>query len=85
MRYVVYDDALLGNAAGWTPDSFADALRGPLAAIGVRVVRQKGTGSAVGKGGPQGGEGMSPNVYKAKLVKVEHIIEGIMTFRPPRR
>ena len=84
MRYLVLDDAVQGNAFGWTADTFADALRAPLAAIGVRVIRQLGSGSGSGKGGLQGGEHLSPNAHKAKIEKVARMVEATMTFRPRR-
>ncbi len=84
MRYVVFDDTRQGKELGWTADTFAAALRTPLAAIGVRVVRQHGSGSASGKGGLQGGEHLSPNAYKAKAEKVAHVVEATLRFRPPR-
>ena len=43
-RYIVLDDAPQHRRLGWTAE-FADALRSPLAAIGVRVVRQYGARS----------------------------------------
>src|SRR5271165_4536049 len=70
MRYMVFDDTPQGKELGWTADSFAAALRTPLAAIGVRVVRRPGLGSGLGTGGLQGGEHLSPNAYKAKAEKV---------------
>lgn len=84
LRYLVLDDAIEGNAFGWTPDTFADALRGPLAAIGVRVVRQQGAGSASGKGGLQGHERLSSTAFRAKADKVARIVEATMRFRPTR-
>lgn len=84
MRYLVLDDAIEGNAFGWTPDTFAAALRGPLAAMGVRVVRQQSAGSGSGKGGLQGGEHLSPNAFKSKAEKVACVVEATMRFRPSR-
>jgi hypothetical protein len=84
MRYLVLDDAIEGDAFGWTPDTFAGALRGPLAAIGVRVIRQQGAGSHSGKGGLQGREQLSPNAFKAKVEKVALIVEATMRFRSSR-
>ena len=84
MRYLVLDGAIEGDAFGWTLDTFAGALRGPLAAIGVRVIRQQGAGSHSGKGGLQGGEQLSPNAFKAKVEKVALIVEATMRFRSSR-
>jgi hypothetical protein len=38
-RYIVFDDAPQHRRFGWTADQFADALRSPLAAIGVLPIR----------------------------------------------
>jgi hypothetical protein len=84
LRYVVLDDAIQGNAFGWTPDTFAEALRSPLAALGVRVVRQRGAGSDSGKGGLQGGGQLSPSAFKGKAEKVARMVEATMRFRPLR-
>jgi hypothetical protein len=84
MRYMVFDDTPQGKELGWTADSFAAALRTPLAVIGVRVVRRPGLGSGLGTGGLQGGEHLSPNAYKAKAEKVARVVEATLSFRPPR-
>src|ERR1700736_3982850 len=52
-RYVVFDDAPQHRGFASTADQFADALRSPLAAIGVRVVRQHGAGANSPKAGFQ--------------------------------
>ena len=82
MRYVVFDDIQHGKELGWTADTFAEAIRSPLAAIGVRVVRQRGSGNHSGNGVLQGGEQLSPNGYKAKAEKVARMVEAILKFRP---
>ncbi len=84
MRYVVFDDTPQGKDHGWTADAFAAALRTPLAAIGVRVVRRSGLGRGLGTGGLQGGERLSANAYKAKVDKVARVVEATLSFRPPR-
>lgn len=42
LRYTVLDTAPLAKGLGCTADELADALRAPLAAVGVRVVRRRG-------------------------------------------
>jgi hypothetical protein len=79
MRYMVFDDTPQGKELGWTADSFAAALRTPLAAIGARVVRRPGLGT----GGLQGAEHLSPYAYKAKAEKVARVVEATLSFRPP--
>jgi len=83
MQYVVLDDSRQGKELGWTPDTLAAALRVPLAAIGVWVVRREGLGSALGKDGLEGGEHLSPDAYKAKTEKVWRIVESTLRFRRP--
>jgi hypothetical protein len=83
MRFVVFDDALQGNERGWMPDNFAAALRAPLAAIGVRVVRQRGSGDNSSRSGFQA-HGVSANVHKAKSEKVQRLVESVLTFRAPQ-
>ena len=51
MWNLILDDTVQANAYGWTPDAFADALRGP-ADSDRRILRQHGSG----KGGLRGGE-----------------------------
>jgi hypothetical protein len=77
-RYIVLDDAPNDSTLGWTADQFADALRSPLAAIGVRVVRQHGVASGRRPGGFQA-RGCSRNLYVAKLNKVGHVVDGVLT------
>ena len=75
-RYVVFDDAPQDRGLSWTADQFADALRSPLAAIGVRVVRQHGAGTS-----PVAGfqlRGWSRSQYNSKLNTVEHVVNGVM-------
>jgi len=77
-RYVVFDDAPQDRGHGWTADQIADALRAPLAAIGVRVVRQRGARSNSPMAGFQS-PGCSRSQYRAKLNTVDEIVGGIMT------
>jgi hypothetical protein len=44
-RYIVLDDTPQISRLDCTADEFADALRAPLAMIGVRVVRQRRAGT----------------------------------------
>jgi hypothetical protein len=83
MRFVVFDDAVQGNDKGWMADNFAAALRPPLAAIGVRVVRQHGPGGAANRGGFQA-HGLSANSHKAKSEKVARVVESVLSFRAPQ-
>ena len=80
MQFVVFDDALPGNDRGWMADDFADALRAPLAAIGVRVVRQhRFEGFSNGSGFQA--RGLSAKAYKAKSEKVRNVVEDVLIFR----
>ena len=81
MVYVVFDDALRGNHRGWTPDTFAETLRAPLAAIGVRVLRNRGQGRMSARGGFQA-RGCSADIYEAKLDQVEAIVDGVLRRGP---
>ena len=78
LRYIVLDDTLGIVPPGLTADQFAEALRLPLAAIGVRVVRQHGRGAHSQAGGFQA-RGCARTVYQAKLSKVEHIVNRVLT------
>jgi hypothetical protein len=75
-RYVVFDDAPQGRRLGWTADQFAEALRCPLAAIGVRVVRQHGAGATSPRAGFQA-HGWLRSQYNAKLNVVDHVVNGV--------
>ncbi len=75
-RYNVFDDAPQNPALGCTADQFADELRSPLAAIGVRVVRQHRAGS----GSPRAGfqvRGWSRYQYLIKLNTVDEVVGGV--------
>jgi hypothetical protein len=76
-RYMVFDDAPQDRRLGWTADQFADALLSPLAAIGVRVVRQRGDGSTSPRAGFQVC-GWSRSQYNTRLNTVEHVVNGVM-------
>ena len=81
MFYVVFDDVLRGNDRGRTADMSADTLRAPLAAIGVRVLRQCGQGWVSSRPGFQAA-GYSAHAYEAKLDQVEDIVDGILKCGP---
>ena len=76
-RYIIFDDAPQDRRLGCTADQFADALRSPLAAVGVRVVRQHGAGSASPRAGLQV-RGWSRGQYNAKLNTVTQIVGGVI-------
>jgi hypothetical protein len=75
-RYIVFDDAPQDRRLGRTAE-FADALRSPLAAIGVRVVRQHGARSNSPMAGFQA-RGWSRSQYNAKLNTVDHVVNGVI-------
>ena len=77
-RYIVRDDALLDRSLGLTADQFAEALRSPLAAIGVRVVRQPGV-AANGRTAGFQARGCSRNLYVAQRSKVDDVVNNLMT------
>ena len=79
-RYIVFDDAPQDRMLGWTADQFAEALRSPLAAIGVRVVRQHSVGSTSPMAGFQV-RGCSRSQYNTKLNMVDHVVNGVMERR----
>jgi hypothetical protein len=83
-RYIVFDDAPEHRGLGRTADQFADALRSPLAAIGVRVIRQHGAGSTSPRAGFQV-RGWSRSQYNTKLNTVDHVVNGVMKSLQERR
>ncbi len=82
MRFVVFDDALSDNERGWMADDLAAALRAPLAAIGVRVVRQHRSEDNSHRSGFQA-QGISARAYKAKSQKVRSVLESVLNFSAP--
>jgi hypothetical protein len=76
-RYIVFDDAPQDRRLGCTADQFADALRSPLAAVGVRVVRKHGAESASPHAGLQV-RGWSRKQYNAQLNTVTQIVDGVV-------
>jgi hypothetical protein len=76
-RYIVFDDAPQARRLGWHADQLADALRSPLAAIGVRVVRQHSAGSTSPMAGFRA-RGWSRSQYNTKLNMVDDVVNGVM-------
>jgi hypothetical protein len=76
-RYIVFDDAIQDQTLGWTADQFAKALRSPLAAIGVRVVRQHCVGSTSPAAGFQV-RGCTRSQYKTMLNMVDRIVDAVV-------
>jgi hypothetical protein len=72
-RYIVYDDIPQGSNVGRNADQLAVALRAPLAAIGVRVVRQHGARSNPSVAAFQA-HGLLRRQYQDKLNEVDAIV-----------
>ncbi len=79
--YVVFDDAPLDRELDWTADQIAEALRAPLAVIGVRVIRHSGARSNSPMSDFQA-RGRSRVQFRATLRKVETIVNGIGSMKP---
>ena len=78
-QYVVFDNALQGTDLGdWTVDEFADALRTPLAAIGVIVERKKCHGITIGIGELLGAESLSNEDYRKTYSKVDRVVRRVL-------
>jgi len=75
-RYIVLDGAARGRGLGCTADELADALRAPLGAVGVRVVRQRGTITKSAFSAFQA-RGLSRRQYEAKAVQVAQIVDEV--------
>ncbi len=76
-RYVVFDDAPESRSTRWTADQMADALRLPLAGIGVRVIRKQGAGSNSPFAGFQN-RGSKRRQFQVTLRKVDGIVDHIV-------
>ena len=76
-RYVVFDDAPESRKIPWTADQIAEALRVPLAVIGVRVVRKQGARSNSPSAGFQG-RGSTRRQFQVTLQKVEGIVNDVV-------
>jgi hypothetical protein len=72
----VFDDAPQVRRVSWSADQIADALRAPLALIGVRVVRQHGDRSNSPMAGFQA-RGSSRSRFKAMLNQVENVVDNV--------
>jgi hypothetical protein len=85
MRYIITEDMLEDNSLGWTPDQLAEALRHPLEAIGVEVVRQRDEDAGSGRGGCHGGELLDESAYKAKFDEVSQVVRRVVRAGPRDR
>jgi hypothetical protein len=82
-QYVLYDNALQGrNAGDLTVDEFADALRAPLAAIGVIVERMNSHGVTIGIGELLGAESLSNEDYRKKYGEVDRAVRRVFRIKP---
>ena len=77
-RYIVVDDAPQARRLDCTADDFAAALRAPLAAVGVRVIRRRGPITPSQFSEFQG-RGLSRRKYKAKATQVALIVDEVIT------
>jgi hypothetical protein len=77
-RYLVLDDTPQIRGLSCSADELADALRDPLAAIGVRVVRQRGATTKSPFCEFQA-RGISRRQYKAKAAQVAQIVDEVTT------
>jgi hypothetical protein len=75
-RYIVFDDAPENRGLCCTADQFADALRSPLAALGVGVVRQRRAGSASLMAGFQV-HGWPRKLYNSKLHTIDEVVDAV--------
>jgi hypothetical protein len=77
MKYLVTDDFVAAH--GWTPDKTAQALREPLASVGVLVERVR----SLGDGGFQSAELPQPDAFRAKKAEVIRIVGRVLDGRLP--
>jgi hypothetical protein len=75
MKYVVTDDFVAAH--GWAPDKTAQALRDPLANVGVLVERVRG----FGPGGFQS-PGLPPDAFRLKKAEVMRIVGQVLNGHP---
>ncbi len=75
-RYIVLDGTAQARGLGCTADELADALRAPLAAVDVRVVRRRGgiTGSPFSQFQARGS---SRRQYEVKAIQVAQIVDEV--------
>ena len=78
LRYVILDNAPNARGLDCTADELAAALRAPLAAVGVRVVRQHRS-LAKSPCLQFQGRGLSRRQYKTKSIEVDAIVDEVMT------
>lgn len=76
-RYIVFDDAPDSCKIPWTADQIANALRFPLAVIGVRVVRKQGARSKTSSAGFQG-RGSTRRQFQITLKRVDDIVNDVI-------
>lgn len=75
-RYIVRDDTAQVRGLGCTADELSNALRAPLAAIGVRVIRRRDTITKPPFSEFQA-RGLSRKQYEAKAVQVAQIVDEV--------
>jgi len=81
-RYIVLDDAPQARGLDCTAGDLADALRAPLAAVGVRVIRRRGLITKSPFSEFQA-HGLSRGKYEAKAIQVARIVEEVTAaYRP---
>jgi hypothetical protein len=76
MKYVVTDQ--FQGGAGWTADTLAQALKAPMAEIGVTVERVAGHS----QGGFQA-LGLPPQAYKTKFDEVGRVVRRVISAGAP--
>jgi hypothetical protein len=73
----VLDDTPEVRGLDYTADELADALRGPLSDIGVRVIRQRGT-MTKSRFAEFQARGLSRKRYDAKAIQVAQIVDEVL-------
>lgn len=76
-RYIVFDDTPKSMSLTLTADQFAEALRAPLAGIGVSVVRRRKARADSQQFGLCA-KGLKRSLYFAKTQAVEQIVNKLM-------
>jgi hypothetical protein len=76
-RYVVLDNTPQISRLNCTADELADALRAPLAMVGVRVVRQHSTGTKSPLSQLQA-RGLPRRQYDAKAIQVARVVDQVI-------
>jgi hypothetical protein len=82
-RYVVLDNTPQISRLDCTADELADALRAPLAMVGVRVVRQRSTGTKSPLSRFQA-RGLPRRQYDAKAIQVARVVDQVINGLPSR-